>query len=253
MTDTIAPIYNGAYLLRPRQPPFAPIPIVEEFQAVNLKTLIDYEADVYPWSVREFYHNFHFTRGINTYENNSTSKWVSFFMRGRSFSLTMREFNYFMDLPIEEGIRFYTNSLKFKRDNIVQAYVERDDLLETICDSRYIEECKQTKRVEVTQLKEEVKMAYRVIRQNVTCRDMEVQMPGQPDADSVMVIEALVIYWIKNEVPFDMGFIMASIMQDTEESHALRPKPYGMRLTSLFRPLGFDNGQKYSVRRLPLI
>ena len=54
----------------------------------------------------------------------------------------------------------------------------------------------------------------------------------------------------------NMGFIMASIIQDASEVHPTSPIPYGMRLTHLFKrldALSREDGAGIEVPRLALI
>jgi hypothetical protein len=159
--------------------------------------------------------------------------------------------------PRDNDYQFYTDSLEFNDEILDDGGEDLDDVLQRIVKRSRISKCIERKKVMISDLKEDLFTHYRVLRENVTCRNMHFRMNGQPNPEKVMVIEALMLFWILNGKRFDIGFVMASVIQKAREVYPDAPLPYGMRLTHLFRRLGVlptgDEDPALTIPHMPLI
>jgi hypothetical protein len=257
MDELDCPIHYGACLLRGTLDPRNLPRVYVDFRNVGLQSLIEYEDVVHVWKVREFHHEFLMT-GVNSPVTWGYDVRVSFALNQEPHNVSVPEFSALMGIPpAEDDYQFFTDTLKFTEANLDDGSEDLDEVLETIVKRSRISMCIKREKVMIEDIKDDLMIYYRVIRENVTCRDMFFRMNGQPNPDKVMVIEALMLFWILKGRRFDMGFIMASVIQGAQTVSPTAPLPYGMRLTHLFRRLNVMPSEEIdpavTVPRKPLI
>ena len=257
MSEFDCPIHYGSCLLRGRLDPQNLPQVYMDFRNVGLQSLIEFEDVAHSRRVREFHREFLLT-GIVFPEIWGNEIRVTFDLNGVSHSMTTSRFSELMRIPsAENDFKFYTNSFVFTYDELYEGGENMDEVLAEIVKPNKISRCIRRRTVTVEDLQERLRIHYRIIRENVTCRDMNFRMSGQTIPENVLVIEALLMYWILKGKRVDMGFLMACICQQTRVVYPNAPLPYGMRLTSLFRNLNAIPSEEHDpaviVPRMPLI
>ena len=252
MNEDEIPVHTGAYLLR--SPRRRNSRVFRDFQRVGIETFLVHEDRFYEDVVRHFFHEFFFTRGVMDIHNYIPEKWVTFVVGENFRDMTPYRFSVMMGVtPGDDGNYLYSDSLKFDEFTFDDSGEEVDEVLGETLNEEDVEDCLDNERVNVEHISRDLFLHYRVIRENITCRNMWYRTEGQHPVDSVTVMEALILFWIIRGRRMNMGFIMASVIQDAVSVYPTRPIPYGMRLTHLFRRMNLlteEDGSGTVVPRL---
>jgi hypothetical protein len=226
------------------------------FRRVGLQSLIRFEDVVYPRKVREFFCNFHIPGGGDVDSIWRDDLRVTFALNEQGYTYDISEFGRLMGFQSRESdFYFYSDSVTFSDEVFDDSQEFVEEVLEEILEPQHVETCLTNESVEVRHIKPDLVRSYRVIRENVTCRQFRTRMPGQPPVDSVSVLEALMVYWVMKRKRVNMGFIMANVLWEAVQAYPNCPIPYGMRLTHLFRELGVltrQDGNGVAVPRIEL-
>ena len=161
------------------------------------------------------------------------AKWLS-------LSIDLSTFTMFLELPCR-GTQFYClrKELGYIGLQIIHHYKIVDDICIEKSQSKY----KSHGLIEVFDLELTLRKMFNIIHDNISYRSTKPHV--------VYAIEALMVYWIKNNIRFNVGFIIASIMQHAV-TYINNFLPYEMLLTKLFHYLSFDIGHSYISTFFPI-